>query len=204
MFFVRHRVNRIADLQKLNSSEVDGCEIDLRSSVLTEGHIHLSHDAWTQGDSFADWLHLYAQKKFRGPLILNTKEDGLETRALELLKEHDLKNFFFLDTAAPTLVRWTLREAENRFAVRLSSKEPLAASHSFFGKAAWAWVDCFEQKPLPAETVADASRHFKICLVSPELQGAAGVDLTRFKDLLPFATAVCTKQPELWRALAQL
>ena len=104
--FVRHRVNTIAEVASLGAEW--GAEIDLRSDVRS-GSLHLSHDPFKPGDGFEPWLEAYRKRGCSGALIVNTKEDGLETSAAELLNRFQIKNYFFLDTTIPTLVRWTLR-----------------------------------------------------------------------------------------------
>ncbi len=64
-------------------------------------------------------------------------------------------------------------------------------------------MDCFDGEPLPVEIVRDASEGFRVCLVSPELQGAPREAIPRFADLLPFADAVCTRHPEDWGRLPE-
>jgi hypothetical protein len=70
------------------------------------------------------------------------------------------------------------------------------------------WVDCFTRFPLDND---DASRlraaGFKLCLVSPELQGRdAGLEIPQLAALLQerqiLADAVCTKRPDLWQTVA--
>jgi len=74
------------------------------------------------------------------------------------------------------------------------------------GKVDWVWVDCFTHFPLSEQ---DARRlkdlGFKICLVSPELQGRdANVEIPQMALLLRerniLADAVCTKRPDLWES----
>ena len=196
MIYIQHRVNSIDALKTLAPQL--GVEIDIRSDLLNPGELHLSHDPWVRGDRFSDWLDVYKDKGFQGPIILNTKEDGLESRVLQLLQENKIENFFFLDTAAPTLVRWSIREKLKKFAVRLSAYEPVAALEAFRGAAEWIWVDCFDTIPLPASTLDNLKPDFKICLVSPELQGGSLDQISPFRNLLARADAVCTKQPERW------
>jgi hypothetical protein len=70
------------------------------------------------------------------------------------------------------------------------------------------WVDCFTQFPLShddAKRLQDAG--FKLCLVSPELQGRnAETEIPMLAKLLAdrniIAEAVCTKRPDLWETLA--
>lgn len=195
--FICHRVNRIEQLKKMK--EGYGAEIDLRSKVDCDGEIHLHHDAWQVGDSFEEWLAVWGSKN-RGTLILNTKEDGLENRVFELLMQYQVKDYFFLDTALPTLVKWTQFLGNRNFAQRLSQFEPLELVAQFRGKAEWLWVDCFGGVPLPADKISPLKKDFKICLVSPELQGKNEESLlSQFSDLAKIADAICTKVPEVWQ-----
>ncbi len=194
--YIQHRVNQSQLLKGIDKSY--GCEVDLRTTVGQKGAIHLSHDPWTPAEDFREWLKVFVSEKIGGPLILNTKEDGLETRTLELLKEFGIQNYFFLDTALPTLVRWTQREGNKNFALRLSIHEPASALETFKGKADWLWVDCFGAVAIEAATVSSLKKSFKVCLVSPELQGAPLETIQNFKELYRLADAICTKSPQTW------
>lgn len=202
MKLIRHRLNRISDLIALSTTKnqvFSGCEIDLRSHAEQPGHLHLSHDPWSLGDAFEDWLREYSRWQFSGPLILNTKEDGLEQRCLELLKKYSISSFFFLDTSLPSLVRWSRHsEMAPHLCVRISSFEGLSGALSFKDQVEWAWVDCFQGLPLPEEEVKRVSQSFKVCLVSPELQQQGPEAISQFSHLRKWASAVCTKFPEIW------
>jgi hypothetical protein len=201
MQWIQHRANRIEALSSLHPSW--GCEIDLRSSVREPGAIHLSHDPWSEGPSFSDWLTEHRRLGLSGPVILNTKEDGLESRALELVRRFEVPDFFFLDTTVPTLVRWCLREKLDCFAVRVSRHEPIESVAAFRGRARWAWLDCFDGEPLPVELLPTLREHFKLCLVSPELQGfPLASHQARFLELARGCDAICTKEPPRWASSA--
>lgn len=188
---IRHRVNQIAKLK--DHKPEWGAEIDLRSNVNEPKKIHLSHDAWVKGDDFELWLNEFAARKIQGPLILNTKEDGLEERCLELLASFAVTNFFFLDTTIPTLVRLG-QKYRNNFAVRYSSFENFELCLSLKNHAAWAWVDCFNRQPVTVDEVLKLKQAgFKVCLVSPELQGGTEQEKTKFADLIKVSDAICTK-----------
>ncbi|MEI7973188.1 MAG: hypothetical protein WCH11_02350 [Bdellovibrio sp.] len=206
MKLVHHRVNRIEDLKALASAQtrvLAGCEIDLRSQAENPGHLHLSHDPWQLGDAFEDWLKEYSRWQFSGPLILNTKEDGLEQRCLDLLRKYSISSFFFLDTNLPSLVRCSRQsDMAPRLCVRVSSFEGLSGALAFKDQVEWAWVDCFQGRPLPEEEVERVSLSFKICLVSPELQQQRPEAISRFSHLQKWASAVCTKFPEVWEKLS--
>ncbi len=197
--FILHRVNAIAEQSRLDPAW--GAEIDLRSAVDAPGSVHLSHDPWARGDDFAEWVPGFARRGCSGPLILNTKEDGLERRALELVQEAGLKSYFFLDTTVPTLVQWCLRQGVKDFAVRISKHEGLESVKPFRNAARWAWLDCFDGDPLSLETALALKEDFKLCLVSPELQKIPlPGKLEQFLPLARLCDAVCTKDPAAWMA----
>lgn len=197
---IRHRINRVADLAGVDPAH--GAECDLRRGP-RPGTVRLAHDPDEDGDDLGAWLDRFTARGRRGPLVLNVKEDGLEEWALGLVRQRGIEDFFFLDSQVPTLVRWTARRGERRFAVRLSRFEPPEAAGRFRGLAQWLWVDCFDGEPLPVEDARAASAGFRVCLVSPELQGAPREAIPRFADLLPLAEAVCTRHPDDWGCLLE-
>lgn len=196
MQIIKHRVNSIKELRELNPEW--GAEIDLRSDCHDKGRILLSHDPWIGGDSLQEWLLEYRRLESTGPIILNTKEDGLETVALDTLRRLEIDSFFFLDTTVPTLVKWTGSEGRTEFAVRVSRYEPPENARAFQGTASWVWVDCFNGVPLAKAAILPLKKHFQVCLVSPELQGRPIEWISQFDDLGTIADAVCTKSPDAW------
>ncbi|MGD9811786.1 MAG: phosphatidylinositol-specific phospholipase C/glycerophosphodiester phosphodiesterase family protein [Sphingobium sp.] len=191
---IAHRRNRIEELQATPTHL--GIEIDLRSRG---GDIILHHDPFADGEMFADWLDHFRH----GTLILNVKEEGLEDALIAMMADRGIENWFFLDQSFPFLVR-TSRRGEHRCAVRVSEFETIDTALALAGKIDWVWVDCFTRFPLIHD---DASRlqqaGFRLCLVSPELQGRdAGTEIPAMRALLEreaiAADAVCTKRPDLW------
>jgi hypothetical protein len=196
--FLKHRVNKIFELSEVEKGW--GVEIDLRSDVTQKGKVHLSHDPWILGDDFDAWLKEFKRLKIEGPIWLNTKEDGLESRIEELLLSYQIESYCFLDTVLPTLVKKTHFEDKSRFAIRLSAYEPNEFVECFRGKADWVWVDCFQGKPVSEKLLTELKSDFKVCLVSPELHGKSlKENLAAFKSLYEMADAVCSKQPQVWR-----
>lgn len=195
MQYIKHRVNQVPELHNIRSEW--GVEIDLRSNIKAPNQILLSHNPWTEGPDFRDWLTEYCLRKIKGPLILNTKEDGLEEQAVKLLHQFGVQDYFFLDTAIPTLVKWTTVHHKAHFAVRLSSFEPIELCHRFSGLVDWVWVDCFNGIPLDPN-LFEALTQFRLCLVSPELQGKPLETRRLFSQLLPRIDAICTKDPRGW------
>lgn len=197
MLFIKHRLNSIAQLDQIRGTNW-GAEIDIRSHYDQPGSLHITHDPWTRGENLEKWLEAYAAINPDGTLVLNTKEDVLESRCIELLNKFGLKNYFFLDTALPTLVKWSVKLENPNFALRLSSFESAETVLKFAGKVKWVWVDCFDGKPMPRSVVDDLKSVFKICLVSPELQGMPLESIDQFMDLGNVADAICTKDPTKW------
>jgi hypothetical protein len=191
---IAHRRNSIEQLRA--TPRRYGIEVDIRSYG-SELIIH--HDPFAMGERFADWLDAYEH----GLLILNVKEEGLEDALLTMMRVRGKDDFFFLDQSLPFLVK-TAKRGERRCAVRVSEYEPVDGALTLGGMIDWVWVDCFTQFPL---THADAARlrhaGFRLCLVSPELQGRTDPDEVRrmqekLSALSIIVDAVCTKAPDLW------
>lgn len=195
MLIIRHRRNTIEELSATPTEW--GIEVDIRSQ---DDRLVIHHDPFEQGEDFERWLAHYRH----GLLILNVKEEGLEERLIDLMAQCDKSDYFFLDQSFPFLVR-TSNRGERRCAVRVSEYESVDTALSLAGKIDWVWVDCFTKFPLQK---SDADRlheaGFKLCLVSPELQGRMDpAEISALRALLDetgiVAEAVCTKTPEHWR-----
>jgi hypothetical protein len=197
MKIISHRRNTLLELLATDSKY--GIEVDIRS----EGdRLITHHDPFATGDSFDEWINAYRH----GTLILNVKEEGLEERLIDLMQSKGIVDYFFLDQSFPFLVKWS-KAGEHRCAVRVSEFETIETALTLAGKVDWVWVDCFDHFPLneqAAKRLKDAK--FKLCLVSPELQGrdpnvtiAQMALLLKERNIIP--DAVCTKCPDLWEAV---
>jgi hypothetical protein len=196
MNFISHRRNTIAQLEA--TPKEYGVEVDIRSD---NGQLIIHHDPLTPGENFEVWLKHYQH----GTLILNVKEEGLEAPLIELMKQYQISDYFFLDQSFPFLIKWS-KLGERHCAVRVSEFESIETALALAGKIDWVWVDCFTRFPLAS---SDAKRlqasGFKLCLVSPELQGRPAqteipqlAALLKEQSILP--EAICTKNPETWKA----
>ena len=196
MNLISHRRNTLALLRETPPQH--GVEIDIRS--LGEQLI-LQHDALVPGEPLAPWLAEY----HHGTLILNVKEEGLEAPLIDMLRTFGISDYFFLDQSFPFLVKWA-RAGERRCAVRVSEYESIDSALALAGQIDWVWVDCFTRFPLDGAAARRLRQAgFKLCLVSPELQGReAARGIAALAALLAeqgiAADAVCTKRPDLWRA----
>jgi hypothetical protein len=190
MLKIAHRINTVEQLKNIPS--LYGVELDLRPDG---DKIIIHHDAFAQGEDFEEWMKHYRHSL----IILNTKAEGMEERIIALMEKHNINDYFFLDLSLPFLIRYMKRGVKD-IAVRFSEYEPLDFVMQFAGKVNWVWVDCFNELPLTQENYKFLKQYFKICLVSPELQG---YDISKIQD---FKTkligmeidAVCTKHPDLW------
>jgi len=121
------------------------------------------------------------------------------------MQQHGITDYFFLDQSFPFLVKWSTA-GERRCAVRVSEFESIDTALTLAGKIDWVWVDCFTRLAL---TKNDADRlksaGFKLCLVSPELQGRTDASdvvaiQSQLRQSMIIIDAVCTKSPEKWES----
>ncbi|MEO6419779.1 MAG: hypothetical protein ABIP39_10250 [Polyangiaceae bacterium] len=186
----RHRINTISDLQA--TSPDMGIEFDLRSDG---DRVIVTHDPFTNGPT----IEAFFPHIGRRPCIFNVKCEGIEERVQKLATKHAIEDYFFLDLSIPAAVKlW--KAGERRIAVRYSEFEPLAGVMAWEARAAWVWVDCFTQYPGTDADWDELARAFKICLVSPELQGHGVEAIPKMRADLGERSfdAVCSKRPELW------
>jgi hypothetical protein len=169
-----------------------GVELDLRPDG---DRIIIHHDAFQKGEDFETFLEQFNHAF----IILNTKAEGMEERLIELMQKHQITNYFFLDLSLPFLIKY-MNLGHKQIAVRFSEYEPMEFVLNFAGKVDWVWVDCFNELPLNESNFSLLKKHFKICLVSPELQGHSIETIQLFKNQLMNLPidAVCTKRPDLW------
>jgi hypothetical protein len=200
MKLIAHRKNTVAELQATPTKY--GIEVDIRSYA---DRMVIHHDPFIDGELFSDWLNAYRH----GTLILNVKEEGLEPALIELMRERGITDYFFLDQSFPFLVKWS-RLGERRCAVRVSEFESIQTAMTLAGKIDWVWIDCFTKLALQGQEAQDLQKAgFKLCLVSPELQGRpADKEIPEMHHLLRqrgiHVDAICTKRPDLWEVLNQI
>lgn len=193
MLIIHHRRNT----KKLLKDTPYNCgvEIDIRSFG---DKLILNHDPFENAINFEEWLN-YFNHKF---LILNLKEEGLVEKIIALMRTKNINNFFFLDQSFPEIFR-TFNMGERRTAVRVSEYESIETALNLSGLVDWVWIDFFSILPLDFDGFMKLKEAgFKLCLVSPELQGHE-VDLihslkTQMSNSKIYFDAVCTKEIDLW------
>ena len=197
MIYIAHRRNSVKEL--IDTPIEYGVEIDIRSYG---EDLILHHEPFTKGEKLTNWIEYYNHRY----LILNVKEDGLEDEIMKLMEKNSIQNFFFLDQPFPTLVKY-LNKGNSRSAIRLSEYEPPQMSYQFSKKIDWIWADCFNNYFLNEEISNNLQKmEFKVCLVSPELQGR--MQEKEIQDAYDFIKtnniaidAICTKRIDLWKKL---
>ena len=190
MIKINHRINTINQLKEV--SNCNGVELDIRYNG---DQLILHHEPFSKGESFEEYLKEYSHKL----MILNTKSEGMEDRILSLMEKYNIENYFFLDLSLPYLIKYANKGLSD-IAIRFSEYEPLEFIMKFKNKVKWVWVDCFTDLPLNKDNYDLIKKNFKICIVSPELQGYSTDRIYEFKEKLEGMDidAVCTKRPELW------
>jgi hypothetical protein len=179
----------------------NGKSFECKTILIAAGTNPNLSPALEDGLDFEVWLNFFNH----GTLILNVKEEGLESRLLDLMKRNVINDFFFLDQSFPHLVKWA-NFGETRSAVRVSEFESIDTAISLSGKVDWVWVDCFSHFPLNKnEALRLKDSGFKLCLVSPELHGVKADEVIKqfiatIKANAINPNAVCTKRPDLWEA----
>lgn len=189
----RHRVNTVTDLATV--PEDMGIEFDLRSSG---NDVLVTHDPFTEGPTIEEFFPRIGRR----PCIFNVKCEGIEARVRELAARHGIEDWFMLDLSVPAAVK-LVRMGEKRIAVRYSEMEPVEGVLAWKGRASWVWVDCFDRFPVEEPAWSSIASAFKVCLVSPELQGHTGEKFDALKASLACRRydAVCTKTPARWSEL---
>jgi NDP-sugar pyrophosphorylase family protein len=189
MLFCCHRINTIEELKAIPIHY--GIEIDLRDDL--NGNIYISHDPYVNGELFSNFLEHYNHKF----IILNIKSERIEYSVIELIKKHDITEYFLLDSSFPMIYKLS-NEGEKNIAIRFSEFEVLDTVLAMKGKIDWVWIDCFTKNPLNISVyniLKDAG--FKLCFVSPELQNQQH-KLKEYKDFFKkeniLLDMICTKK----------
>ena len=164
MEIIAHRINTLEQLRKLPKEY--GAEVDVKCDL--NGRLYLQHDPAKDGESFEDFLKEY----HHGTLILDIKDERIELRILPLLKKYNIFRYFFLDSSFPMIMKLTKELEEKKVAIRYSEYEEIETPLRMAGKADWVWVDTFTRNPMSSHDWALLKKNgYKICFVSPELQG---------------------------------
>ncbi len=195
MIKIQHRVNSLKKLENLNKNF--GAEIDIRT---INNKLILNHEPFKKGVLLSSYLKKFNHKF----LILNVKEEGIESLILNYLKKYKIKNYFLLDVTVPKIFQFVKSKKKINLCLRISKFEELGNLNSFHKKISWVWIDTFDNEiPLNIKDLKYYSKRFKLCLVSPELIKTNNINLIKFikfnRNKLNFFSAVCSKKINNWK-----
>ncbi len=194
MQFIAHRINTIEELRRLPSEY--GAELDLRDGL--NGRVYIQHNPFESGEDFEEYLKNY----HHGTMVLNIKSERIEFQVLDMLRKYGVGSYFFLDSSFPMI--WLMsNQGERNIALRVSEMEGLDTARNMAGKVEWIWVDCFYKIPIGKEEADELKAlGYKLCLVSPELQGRDG-EIEEYKrqvsEIEMQFDAICTKSYNIER-----
>lgn len=197
--FIAHRVNTIAELKALPPEY--GVELDLRDDL--SGRVYIQHNPFEDGEDFETYAKEY-RANHTGTMILNVKSERIEHRILEIVREYGITRYFFLDSTFP-MIKLLSDMGERNIAVRFSEYEGMDTVRAMTGMVDWVWVDTFSRIPLNRAKYDEMKDlGYKLCLVSPELQGQPEKIeeyKKHLKDKSIVFDAICTKvyNIEKWR-----
>lgn len=188
MELIAHRINTVKDLNDL--PHIYGVELDLRDDL--NGRVYIQHNPFENGEDFEDYLKNYNH----GTMILNIKSERIEYKILELIKKYNIQSYFFLDSSFP-MIYLLSKFGEKNIALRISEFEGLDTARNMAGLVNWIWLDCFTKIPVsPADFIELKKLGYKICFVSPELEGEEE-KIEQYKRFFDenklILDAVCTK-----------
>lgn len=192
--YICHRINKKDELESIPTKY--GVELDLRDDL--NGRVYIEHNPFTCGEDFEEYLKNY----HHGTMILNVKSERIEEKVIELVRQYDVKTYFFLDSSFPMIFLLANKGVRDA-ALRFSEFEGLDTIRNMAGKVNWVWVDCFTKMPLTSEIFEELkSMKYKVCIVSPELQGQPEkiehyAELLKTQNIVP--DAICTKQYQMHR-----
>lgn len=194
MEYIAHRINKCKELMEL--SDEYGVELDLRDDL--NGEIYIQHNPFEKGEFFEEYLKQY----HHGTMILNVKSERIEEKVLLLLDKYNVKKYFFLDSTFP-MIHLLSSRGEKEIAIRVSEYEGLDTARNMSGKVEWIWVDCFEKFSISKGQEKELhDLGYKLCLVSPELQGRDN-DIENFAKYIVNENikidAICTKKYNIQR-----
>lgn len=193
MQIICHRVNTLEQLAETPPHY--GIEFDVREGPMG---IVVTHDPWTPGVDFQTFL-THCHHAF---YIVNIKCERIEFQVLQQLAEAKIATFLLLDCSFPMIVTLA-RQGERRIAIRLSEYESIQSVISMAGLIDWVWVDVFSRIPVtPDECEQLKALGFRLCFVSPELQGRPQ-DISEYKQMIGESIdMVCTKVPMAWQTVS--
>jgi len=190
MIIIKHKVNTVEEL-KGTSPEL-GIEIDIRPFGK---RLVLHHDPFVRGEELKEFLKHYNHRF----AIFNIKSEGIEKEVMRLAEQFGIEDYFLLDVSFPFMIKY-INQGISKLAVRYSEYESAETCLNLKGKVDWVFVDNLTHLPLDCPGFQELKKHFKVCIVSPELLKRDEIPQTR--ELLKRfpVDAVLTDDVGAWKA----
>ena len=172
MKVVAHRGSWLTSAEKNSATALErafkssfGVETDVRDYC---GELVISHDIPQAGAlPFRKFLSIYRQYPSAGPLAINIKADGLQSRVKADLAGQSVTDYFVFDMSVPDTLGY-VRDGI-RFFTRISELEMKPA---LYEDADGVWLDMFFSEWVDLQTMSRILADGKdLCIVSPELHG---------------------------------
>ena len=188
MIYIAHRINTVEELKYV--PDTFGVEIDVRD---VGGDLILAHDAFADGEKFSNFLKYYRHKL----LVVNVKSFGIESQIIQELKNFNITEFFFLDSAMSVIVQLS-KGYQTHFSGRVSEFESIETVRLSKNLYDWVWIDCFTEYSLSTEVYLNLHKilNKKLCLTSPDLLNREFEIESHAKKILStncYPEAICTK-----------
>ena len=188
---IAHRINNLNDLKILPQDW--GIELDVHAY---ENNLVVVHDAFCNGIKLEEFLE-YADGRF---LAVNIKEEGIEKKTIEILKNMNFSEFFLFDISFPQIYRLG-SQYSNNLAIRISQLEKINFEECR-KYAQYVWIDTFDGKFWMEDKLIIKLKelYYRLCFVSPELHrpplGAEDIfieNINKYNLFLGEKDLICTK-----------
>lgn len=190
MIIIKHRVNTVKELK--NVPREFGVETDIRPYGK---RLILHHEPFVDGEDFEDFLKHYKHRF----VIFNIKSEGIEGEVMRLAEKYGVKEYFLLDVSFPFIIKY-VNQGVTKLAARYSEYESAETCLNLKGKVEWVFVDNLTHLPLDCPEFQELKKHFKVCIVSPELLQRDEIPETRELVKRFPVDAVLTKDVGAWKA----
>ena len=188
MLIIKHAVNTIDQLQATPAEY--GIEVDIRAFG---SEIVLHHDPFVPGEGFTKFLNSY----HHAFIILNIKCEGIEKDVIKFVEERGIQEYFLLDVTTPFIIK-LIDQGVTKIAVRYSEVESIETCWNFRGLVDWIFVDNITHLPIDDESFARLRKHFRLCIVSPELLNRPEIEQTKMLIKSNPVDAVLTDDISKW------
>lgn len=189
MIIIKHQVNTVKQLRETPP------EVGIESDIRSEGRrLILHHNPFEKGEDFEVFLRHYRHAF----AVFNIKSEGIEREVMRLAEKYRIRDYFLLDVSPPFIIKY-VREGITKLAVRYSEYESAETCLNFKGRVEWVFVDNLTHLPVDRPEFKELKKHFKVCVVSPELLKRDEIPETR--ELLKRfpVDAVLTDDVDAWR-----